>query len=478
MDVGLRYQTPWKPLAIGMAVQNVGMRSAFIDEADPLPMLLLGGIAVTTSLVTDQEFKVLLDINQLLNNGESALLSAGVEYGMYNILFLRGGYRFEDELGQLSLGAGIQYQGLGVDYAFQPLSDLGDSHRFTLSYSFLPKKAEAKPKSFVPKKPKTQIRELKVLPRKFESVIMFKTPQMKAGVREWEFEVRDYSGNLVKKLKGMGKPPAYVKWDGRNQAGKIVARKQEYQFVFKSDDKEVAKQELPAFHPVVKLKASKKQAIVPVVQFKTKSAPDIKKWSLDIVDNKSRKVIRTIAQNKPLPENILWDGKNNKGKVVDTEATYSYVLNVEYPDCSTVSVSERIRPVVARPLRPKPGVMRFVIPGVLFDFNSAALKPEMMDKIMAAIQVLQLNQSTAKLVCEGHSDDVGGQKYNEKLSLQRAEMVSNFILKKVAMPEDRISEIGYGKKFPISKSKTEIGRAKNRRVEIKISLPEEIRKKK
>jgi len=64
------------------------------------------------------------------------MVTLGLEYSWKDLAFLRMGYRFVDELGALSLGGGIQYGGFGLDYAYQPLQDLGANHRFTLYYIF------------------------------------------------------------------------------------------------------------------------------------------------------------------------------------------------------------------------------------------------------------------------------------------------------------------------------------------------------
>jgi len=73
-----------------------------------------------------------------------------------------------------------------------------------------------------------------------------------------------------------------------------------------------------------------------------------------------------------------------------------------------------------------------------------------------------------KLIVEGHTDDVGGDEYNIRLSLERAGSVKQYLAEKGIWP-DTIKVFGYGKKRPITENTSDRGRALNRRVEFIIS---------
>jgi outer membrane protein OmpA-like peptidoglycan-associated protein len=72
-----------------------------------------------------------------------------------------------------------------------------------------------------------------------------------------------------------------------------------------------------------------------------------------------------------------------------------------------------------------------------------------------------------KILVEGHTDSVGSDEYNLKLSQLRANEVKKFLVEN-GIEEERIEAKGYGKSKPIASNKTEQGRAQNRRVEILI----------
>jgi outer membrane protein OmpA-like peptidoglycan-associated protein len=102
--------------------------------------------------------------------------------------------------------------------------------------------------------------------------------------------------------------------------------------------------------------------------------------------------------------------------------------------------------------------------GVLFDFNKSTLKPES-DAILEKVSNLLVKNPSLKLEVQGHTDNVGGDTYNQTLSESRAAAVVDW-LKRHGADGVRLSAKGYGKSKPIADNGNELGRAKNRRVEI------------
>ena len=65
---------------------------------------------------------------------------------------------------------------------------------------------------------------------------------------------------------------------------------------------------------------------------------------------------------------------------------------------------------------------------------------------------------------QGHTDDVGGKRYNEDLGERRAESVRRYLSRSQSLPLNRMSTISYGDSAPVASNKTKKGRAENRRV--------------
>lgn len=101
-----------------------------------------------------------------------------------------------------------------------------------------------------------------------------------------------------------------------------------------------------------------------------------------------------------------------------------------------------------------------------FDFNKATLKPEgkaKLDDLVSKMGGIALEV----IIAVGHTDSVGGDAYNQKLSVQRAEAVKAYLTSK-GVEKNRVYTEGKGKKQPVADNKTAEGRSKNRRVEIEV----------
>jgi outer membrane protein OmpA-like peptidoglycan-associated protein len=103
---------------------------------------------------------------------------------------------------------------------------------------------------------------------------------------------------------------------------------------------------------------------------------------------------------------------------------------------------------------------------VLFDVNSAVLKPGAYTEINRVSQVLvQYPQTTVQIA--GHTDSTGSETYNQKLSEERAMSVQNALISQGVDPI-RLRTIGFGESQPIADNSTEAGRQLNRRVVVTI----------
>ena len=103
---------------------------------------------------------------------------------------------------------------------------------------------------------------------------------------------------------------------------------------------------------------------------------------------------------------------------------------------------------------------------VLFDFDKSVLKKEGKDKLDdLAGKVKTINLEV--VISIGHTDSIGSDTYNQKLSVRRAEAVKAYLVSKGIEP-NRIYTEGKGEKQPVASNKSKDGRAKNRRVEIEV----------
>ncbi|TAL69501.1 MAG: hypothetical protein EPN82_06615 [Bacteroidetes bacterium] len=103
---------------------------------------------------------------------------------------------------------------------------------------------------------------------------------------------------------------------------------------------------------------------------------------------------------------------------------------------------------------------------VFFDFDKTELKDESVPELERVVEFLRANPNI-KIQIEGHTDDVGSDEYNNKLSQDRANSVKNYLIN-AGIEANRIKTVGYGKKQPLKKETTDEARAMNRRVAMRI----------
>jgi outer membrane protein OmpA-like peptidoglycan-associated protein len=104
---------------------------------------------------------------------------------------------------------------------------------------------------------------------------------------------------------------------------------------------------------------------------------------------------------------------------------------------------------------------------VLFDFNKYTLKPGAREKLAKVAGIL-LAYPALKVQLEGHTDSVGSDEYNQKLSEQRAYAVRDYLTSQ-GVAQTGLSAVGYGKADPVTSNDTAAGRQQNRRVEMVVS---------
>lgn len=103
---------------------------------------------------------------------------------------------------------------------------------------------------------------------------------------------------------------------------------------------------------------------------------------------------------------------------------------------------------------------------VKFDFDKSVVKPNSYADVKNLADFMKQYPQTTTVV-EGHTDSVGPDAYNQKLSQRRADAVKQ-VLVKDGIDASRVSSVGYGESRPVADNATEAGRAVNRRVEAQV----------
>jgi OOP family OmpA-OmpF porin len=120
-------------------------------------------------------------------------------------------------------------------------------------------------------------------------------------------------------------------------------------------------------------------------------------------------------------------------------------------------------------LVPTTQVVGFAANDMLFDFNSAAVRGEYIDKLAMLGDYLQKNPD-AFVVAAGFTDSVGDEEFNLALSERRAASFKDYLVNNFSIDGNRIVTLWYGELNPAADNSTDEGRQRNRRVEIAVGL--------
>jgi outer membrane protein OmpA-like peptidoglycan-associated protein len=135
---------------------------------------------------------------------------------------------------------------------------------------------------------------------------------------------------------------------------------------------------------------------------------------------------------------------------------------------SLQEVHEVSKPYVLNvPLQPIREGAIIVLRNIFFGTDSANLRPESVAELQKLLQLLETNPGLC-IEIGGHTDNVGSNDYNLKLSDMRARAVFDYLIKN-GIKASRLSYKGYSFSVPLADNNTEEGRALNRRTEVKVT---------
>lgn len=475
VDLGLQYKLKSLPVALSFVMQNLGFMTAYDQAADNLPISMSVGAAFKWAAHAHQLI-LLADLSTAIEENLIMTPLVGLQYQYHHNAFVKVAYRLDEELGNLMIGAGVKWGVLGFDYSYQPYGALGDNHRVTLSYYF--KKAslhkerkEIQIKSLNAKPiPKTKVPKLTVLPRIYSAKISILPTVDDQPVEKWSIQIVNKQNDLIREFSGANKIPKVINWDGTDQQGQQVSDSSDFKIKMTVNNKTPEVYQLPKCAPAVSITAPIKRELNVPVMLKFEELKKINTWEVLIVDAAQNSPQAVYSGKKQLPRQIKWAHAINPAD----QKKYDYQLKINYSPAMSVVVKEAINMITAETVPAPDDYEGIKVTGILFDFDSAQIKPQIADKVQAVAQLLSTYPDAIYTVCEGHADAVGTEAYNQDLSEKRAHMVANKLLIDTGASEDYVSMKGYGKTQPMSKLKTEAGKAQNRRVEIILFIPNDL----
>ncbi len=184
--------------------------------------------------------------------------------------------------------------------------------------------------------------------------------------------------------------------------------------------------------------------------------------TIELVDNATNELIGVYQSNGETGEYLisLPSGKNYGLNV----SAPGYLFHSENFTIADTATYQKITKNIF--LQKAKKGSKVVLRNIFFDYNKATLRPESKVELERVYDFLNHNPNV-KIEISGHTDDIGSQDYNQKLSEARAKSVVDYLIR-LGISPDRLSFKGYGKLQPMVPNDSEENRQLNRRVEFKI----------
>jgi len=490
-DLGIKISTLNRTFSFGVSGQNLGITL----RGDKLPVNIKAGLAYKMRFPKERvDLSIALDANKPLEGNYN--FSIGIEHILLDTFAVRVGYKYDlekkglDSLAGLRVGAGLNWKGFLMDYAWAPYASLGTTHRVSLGYRFgkagiVPAAKitlQAQPGVLSPNNDGiNDVTELVISGENLEKV------------DKWKFQINDKESAIVLRKSGETLPIS-INWDGTDGEGKVVP---DGLYTCQIEAKEWGR--LPArseWTPIL-LDNTPPRAEVTIttrtfspngdglddtltLQLVATDESEIRSWMVE-VSNKDGKLAKTFRGEEPLPQSIVWDGKDDYYNAIVPAGEYTARLEV-YDIAGNKGTSSPQKLNVEIPLaklgegikveEEERGLKITFSVKVLFGISKAILREDGYVAIEQAIRVLKAYPLN-KVSIEGHTDSVGNAAYNQKLSEMRAKAVYDYLVERGEIDPARLSIEGWGEEKPIASNRSVRGRDVNRRVEIIILKKEE-----
>jgi len=483
-DVGILLSTPNRTFSFGLVGQNLGTTL----RGEKLPINIKAGLACKIKFSQERvDLSIALDANKPIEGDFN--FSLGIEHVLLETFAVRAGYKYDlqktglGNLAGLRVGAGLRWMGLLVNYAWAPYSSLGTTHMVSLGYRFgktgrIPTVKlilQAEPGVFSPNNDgMDDITELVIAGENLEKI------------ERWEFKIKDKDGAIVSRKFGEILPIS-IAWDGTDAEGKLVP---DGLYTCQLETKEWAR--LPArseWTPTLVDNTPPKAEVIiatrafspngdgindtVTLQLEAQDANEVRNWQVEIY-NKQGKLSKIFKVEEPLPQSIVWDGKDDYYKTTVPAGEYNVKLVVYDIAWNKGTSSSKKLKVEMPPSKLPKGIkvekeerglkITFSVK-VLFGIGKSVLREDGYAAVEQAIRVLK-EYPLNKVSVEGHTDSVGSSAYNQKLSEMRAKAVYNYLVEAGKIDPSRLSVKGWGEGSPVASNRTVRGRDLNRRVEI------------
>ncbi len=294
---------------------------------------------------------------------------------------------------------------------------------------------------------------------------------MRDGAEDWVLEVADSSGKVISSTPLRGEERRKVRWEFGK--GELASSAVSYRL------RGVGGEAVEVSGSVFGLGEGKmfslpQGKVVPAlagsrIDVLCGRREAVERLELAIIEKGKGKVVRRFSYAGKIPVAVLWDGRDEKGKCVRTDR--------DYVASGTAVDKHGIRQAVKTDIVRVPisvsgvggGRVELCGAGVSFSYDEALVGRGEYARLSKVVEATKRRGVVVSV--EGHTDCLGTDDYNERLSKKRALVVMKHLVRKEKVPIEKLRLKAHGRKAPRQSNLSGAGRQANRRVEFVLRLP-------
>ncbi len=306
-------------------------------------------------------------------------------------------------------------------------------------------------------------------------IIFFPYLSDSQGLEEWKIIIMDDDTDIIREITGTGPLPENVRWTPEYTSGKKL-KDGRYLFKFstrfnsgntpESFTKEFVIDSTPpeldlSYSPAIFSPDGDGENDILTIYPEAEDKSGIREWTLDIYAP-SGKIFKSFSGKTNPPGMIKWDGIGKDKDIVESAADYFLVLSASDPAGNSAKTGRIKVPVDILVLVTERG-LKIRISNIEFAFDKAELTDKAFPILNRVVEILNKYRRYNVLI-EGHTDDIGQEEYNLKLSEERARTVMEYLISK-GIDAKRLNFRGMGEVSPFLPNTDKENRRRNRRVE-------------
>lgn len=294
------------------------------------------------------------------------------------------------------------------------------------------------------------------------------------GLERWEISISEQDGDPVRLLSGTGQVPPLVDWNCRSDSGNLddgdyyVRLSGWYnngnnpvsypkRIIFDNTPPEIGISHSPGiFSP-----DGDGENDYLTIKTSAKDFSGIANWEIGIYSERGILFRKFTGRGMP-PEKFNWDGLGDDGDLVESASDYMIKFSAVDAAGNVSDVATDRLPVDVLVVVTERG-LKMRISNIEFGFGSADIKKRGIKILDRVCEILEKYRNY-NVVIEGHTDDIGDEEYNLRLSEKRAMTVKQYLVKQ-GVDASRLKYVGMGESMPFYPNTNDENRRRNRRVE-------------